>query len=61
MNDIRPIDYSGHMPDPEPGKFAGRSADYQLGYQQAILDLTCELARQAQAELTAVLERLNAA
>lgn len=57
-------DWNGFTPDNEPSRdtredLASRSADYQLGYQQAILDVTYQLAKQAHDQLAEALAKLE--
>lgn len=72
MTDMRPIDYNGHVPIGEndntldvcaecrrEAKFAGRSTDYQLGYQAAIIDMIGKIAEQHQARIDEILAKLG--
>lgn len=65
-------DWNGHTPVGEydnttdvcaqcrrEARFAGRSADYQLGYQQAVIDMTASIAKQASDNLTEILAKLE--
>ena len=55
MTDLRPIDGNGHVPDSD-----GRSADYQAGYNQALLDMMSIVLKQVHTDLSACLERIAA-
>lgn len=67
MDTMRPIDGNGHVPEPEvvPDPAAACCNEcmrehpaYQLGRHEAILDMIGAIARQAQANLDAILEKL---
>jgi len=58
MNDLRPIDGNGHVPDLSPA--SDKSADYRAGYNQATLDLMYAVLKKMHDDLTATLERLAA-
>lgn len=56
---LRAADFNGHVPDELTT--GSKSDEWKAGYQQAILDVCYQLAKQAHDELTAVIERAGRA